>query len=130
LGADAKDVVPRSADQGALPSSGDRTERVPSMTGDQAKLRGFDTQLLLDIAVRLTRGFMMLGPIRAKTLLEEVGDTAALKLARLHLQQIVREGEQPEAGVAKPAKRRRHFRMRRHNRELVRQLLPIRVPDF
>src|SRR6202012_5563175 len=99
LRTDPKDIVPRSADQGTLPSSGDRTERVPGMTGDQAKLRGFNPQLLLDVAIRLARGLVVLDAIRAETPLEKIGNAAVLKLARLHFQQVVGQGEKPEASI-------------------------------
>ncbi len=73
------------------------------MTGDQKQLGGLNAKLLLDIGVGLARGLMVLHAVRAKAPLEKTGDPAMFKLTGLYLQQIIREGEQPETSITKLA---------------------------
>ena len=103
LRADAQEIVAGALDQCGAPACGDRTQRVPGMTGDEEQLRGLDAELLLDIAVSLTRRLVVLDAVGAEPPLEEIGDAAMLKLTRLNFEEIVGEGEQAEAGIAQLA---------------------------
>jgi hypothetical protein len=53
-----------------------------------------------------------------------------LELARLHLEQIVREREEAEARIAQLAQRRRNLGVRRHCGKLVRKLFLVLVIDL
>jgi hypothetical protein len=72
----------------------------------------------------------MLHTIRAKTPLEQIDNAAMLKLAGLHFEQIVREGEEPEAGAAQLSEGARHLRIWRHRRKFFLELLLVRIADL
>src|SRR5262249_45375050 len=103
LRADPEDIVADAPDQRRVPARGDGAERVPGMAGDQAELRRFDTKLFLDLGVGLTRRLVVLHAVSAEAPLEQIDDAAMLKLARLHLEQIVGEGEESKSRAAKLA---------------------------
>ena len=100
LGAYAEEVVAGTLDQRGRPACRDGSEGVPSMAGDETEPGGLDRKLSLDIAISLARRLVMLHAVRTEASLEEIDDAAMFKLAGLNLQQIVREREEPETGVA------------------------------
>src|SRR5262249_34989943 len=122
LRADRENIVADALDQRALPTRCDGADDVPGVACDEAKLRGIGPQLLLDVRVRQWRGLVMLPPVGAESPPEHVRDPAVLELARLHLEQIVRERKETETSVAQLAQRRGNLGMRWHRGELVRQL--------
>ena len=65
------------------------------MARNKAELRGLNPKRALDIGVSLARRLMMLHAVRAEATLEKIDNAAMLKLAGLHLKQIVGEREQP-----------------------------------
>jgi hypothetical protein len=67
------------------------------MTCDETELRWLDPKVSFDIGVSLSRRLMVLDTVRAEAPLEKIGNAAVFKLASLHLEQVIREGEQPPA---------------------------------
>ena len=67
LGSDAEDIVPGPSNEGTFPPCRDRTKRVPSMAGNQAKLRGLYPKFFLHVRVGVPRRLVVLHAIRAET---------------------------------------------------------------
>ena len=109
LRTDSQNIVARTFDQCSFPAGRHGTKRVPCVAGDQAKLRGADSKLLLDVGICVTRGLMVFDAIRAEASFEKVDNAAMLQLTGLNLKQIVRESEQPETCIAQLAKRCRNL---------------------
>src|SRR5262245_43477229 len=117
LRTDAQDIVADTLDQRGLPARRDGAERVPCVAGDKAEPRGFDAKLFFDVSVRLARRLMVPYAVGAESPLEQVDDAAVLELTSLHLEQIVCEGEQPEACGAQFAQCRWNLGIGRHRGE-------------
>jgi hypothetical protein len=95
--ADPQNVVADPLDQRCFPAGRHGVERVPCMAGDKTSWEGSSP---FDVGVSLTRRLMVLLAVRAEAPLEKVDNAATFKLAGLHLEQIVREGEQPETSCS------------------------------
>ena len=130
LRAHPQNIVADPLDQRCFPAGRHGTERVPCMAGDKTELGGLNPKLPLDVGVSLARRLMVLHAVRAEAALEKIDDTAVLELTGLHLEQIVREREQPETCIAQFAERCRHLGVRRHRRKLLREFFLISVRNF
>ena len=100
LRADPKNIVADTPDQRSPPARRDSAESVPCVAGNKKELVRFNSKLFLDISVSLARWFMVLHAIRAEFSFKQIDDASMLKLARLHLDQIVREREKPKTCIA------------------------------
>jgi hypothetical protein len=72
---------------------------------------------------------MVLHAVRAESPLEEADNAAMRQLTSLHLEQIVRESEEPEACIAQLAQRRWNLGVWRHRGKLIRKLFLVLVID-
>ena len=54
LRTDSQNIIAGALDQCSFPTGRHSAKRVPCMAGNKAKLRGGDSKLLLDVAIRLT----------------------------------------------------------------------------
>jgi len=69
------------------------------VAGDKAEPGGLNSKLFLDIGVRLAGRLVVLGAVRAESSFKQIDDATMLKLARLHFEQIIREGEEPKPRI-------------------------------
>jgi hypothetical protein len=63
------------------------------MASDKTKLRRLNPEFPRNVAVGLRRGLVMLNAVCTETPLEEIDNPTVFELTRLHLQQIVCQGE-------------------------------------
>lgn len=91
---------------------------------------GSTPEFLLDVAVGLARRLVVLHAVRTEPPLERTDDAAVLELTRLNLEQIVREGDEPESRGAQTSQGFRNLGVGRHRGELLRQLFPVLVVDL
>ena len=103
LRADSQSIIADTPDQRSPPARRDSAESVPCVAGNKKELVRFNSKLFLDISVSLARWFMVLHAIRAESSFKQIDDASMLKLARLHLEQIVREREEPKTCIAQLA---------------------------
>jgi hypothetical protein len=103
LRADPQHIVANPLDQRGFPAGRHRAKRIPCVARDKTEFRGLDTKLGLDMGISLARRLMVLHAVGAEAPLEQIDNSAILKLTGLNFQQIIREGEQPETRVAQLA---------------------------
>ena len=73
------------------------------MAGDQTEPGSLHSKLFLDVGISLARRFVVLHGVRTEPSFKQIDDAAMLKPACLNLEQIVREGEEPETCIAQLA---------------------------
>ena len=100
LRADTQNIVADALDQRCFPAGRHRAKRVPCMARDKTELPRLNPKRPLDVGVGMARRLMMLHAVRTEALFEKIDNAAMLELTRLDFEQVVREGEKSETGIA------------------------------